>query len=104
MAKLPTIPDDLKLLAQPYTDGQKMPDQRFALILQIALLTEENAALKAKCERLCKVTEAARLFCESTVAEMDELEGTDSASAPAEFTLLHEAVKELAAAPEVPRE
>jgi hypothetical protein len=41
-----------------------------------------------------KVINAARLFCESTMAEMDELEGTQSASAPAEFMLLHEAVQE----------
>ena len=41
-----------------------------------------------------KVIDAARLFCESTAAEMDELTGTESASAPAEFMLLHEAVKD----------
>ena len=42
-----------------------------------------------------KVIDAARLFCESTAAEMDELTGTESASAPAEFMLLHEAIKTL---------
>jgi hypothetical protein len=41
-----------------------------------------------------KIIDAARLFCESTMAEMDELEGTESASAPAEFMVLHEAVRE----------
>jgi hypothetical protein len=41
-----------------------------------------------------KVVCAARLFCESTMAEMGELEGTESAAAPAEFMLLHEAVQE----------
>ena len=31
----------------------------------------------------------------STIGEMDELQGTQSASAPAEFMLLHEAIEEL---------
>jgi hypothetical protein len=45
--------------------------------------------------KLLKISEAAKLFCEVTVGEMDDLEGTQSASAPAEFMLLHEAVEEL---------
>lgn len=45
--------------------------------------------------QLRKVADAARLFCEVTEGEMSELEGSESASIPAEFMLLHEAVKEL---------
>lgn len=42
---------------------------------------------------LVRLAEAAKLFCATTKGEMDELEGTQSASAPAEFMLLHEAVE-----------
>ncbi len=43
-----------------------------------------------------RVINAARLFCESTVAEMDELEGTNSAHLrQPEFMLLHEAIRDL---------
>lgn len=44
-------------------------------------------------EQLLKIAEAAKLFCITTKGEMDELEGTQSAAAPAEFMLLHEAVE-----------
>lgn len=44
---------------------------------------------------LVKIAQAAKLFCAVTKPEMDELEGTQSASAPAEFMLLHEAVEAL---------
>jgi hypothetical protein len=43
--------------------------------------------------QLRKIAEAAKLFCIVTKGEMDELEGTQSAAAPAEFMLLHEAVE-----------
>jgi hypothetical protein len=43
---------------------------------------------------LLKVYGAAQLFCEVTQGEMSELEGSESNSIPAEFMLLHRAVKE----------
>jgi len=73
---------------------QGLSDAREASKARIRKLEQRLAALE-------KVSEAAKLFCESTVAEMDALDGTDSASAPAEFMLLHEAVKAInAPAPE----
>lgn len=69
-----------RLIAMPY-------DQMKAAALALAeqLLTAQ------------KVIDAARLFCESTLAEMGDVEGSDSMSIPAEFMSLHYAVRELEA-------
>lgn len=51
--------------------------------------------MKSRRAQIQKVIDAARLFCESTLAEMDEVSESNSASIPAEFMLLHYAVREL---------
>jgi len=50
-----------------------------------------------------KVIEAARVFCESTLCEMSEVEDSESNSIPAEFMLLHYAVRELDGKPKTLR-
>jgi hypothetical protein len=63
------------------------------LLIQHAAFCEVEA-LRADHSQLVKIAEAAKLFCVTTKGEMDELEGTQSAAAPAEFMLLHDAVAE----------
>lgn len=74
------------------THRSELADLRSAF----AKCEQERDQLRAEVEQMTNIITAAKLFCESTIAEMDELNGTQSASAPVEFMLLHEAVQEFA--------
>jgi hypothetical protein len=63
-----------------------------------AALTEEQMLTNVTVTSMpaaMKVVNAAKVFCETTMSEYDDVKDSESAALPAEFVLLHQAVEEL---------